>query len=522
MANIVVIGNGMVGSRFAEELQDRDVRGEHDVIVLGEEEHEPYNRVLLTDFIAGRTSAGALVLPRPPDPGPGRRRAAVLRGRAATSVDRNGRIVLDAAGIGHRFDVLVFATGSRARIPALDGLASGKLPPGVHALRTLDDAREIVAATMNARSAVVVGGGVLGLEAATGLARRGLSVTLVHAADTLMERQLDASAGTVAVAALRAAGVSTELSATSRGVVLDPGGRVAGLELSDGRVLPAQLLVMSCGTIPEVGLAQRAGLDVQRGIVVGPDLSCARDPDVFAIGDCASPPEGGTGLIAQGWDQARRLAARLTSGARSQAPLGADATADVVRVKASGLDIVAMGASGARATGDAQHRVLRLSDPQQNRHVEVVVSADRVVGAVCIGAPAVAADLTVAYTRGTPIPADPAALLLRPVTAAPSTTASPTNMPDRMTVCRCNGVTKGDIKACWSKGARTAGDVAARTRATTGCGGCADVVAGLVDWLNTSDPDTGSFTHSQQTPADREVDVSPAKQKPHGLEISAT
>ena len=120
------------------------------------------------------------------------------------------------------------------------------------------------------------------------------------------------------------------------------------------------------------------------------------------------------------------------------------------------------------------------------------------------------------------MPADPAALLMRPVTAAPSTAASPTNMPDRMTVCRCNGVTKGDIKACWSKGARTTGDVAARTRATTGCGGCADVVAGLVDWLNTSDPDTGSFTHSQQTPADREVDVSPAKQKPHGLEISAT
>jgi assimilatory nitrate reductase electron transfer subunit len=241
---------------------------------------------------------------------------------------------------------------------------------------------------------------------------------------------------------------------------------------------------------------QLAGLDVGRGIVVGPDLATPADPRVFAIGDCAQPPEGGTGLIAQGWDQARRLAVSLTggpvgAGASDPVPLRAGGT-DVVRLKAAGLDVVTMGVSGSRRAEVPGARSVLLSDPVGARHVEVVVADGRVVGATCVGAGPVAADLTAAYTHATPAPSDPAQLLVRPVAGTAVPAASPTLMPDRTTVCRCNGVTKGEVVACWRDGGDTVEDVARETRATTGCGGCTDVVCGLLDWLATTDPDRSS------------------------------
>lgn len=491
MTRVVVVGYGMVGARFVDELRDRDPVGAFDITVVGAEEHEPYNRVLLSDLVAGKASLGSLTLPA--SARPDRRPIAVHRGAPAKLVDRPARVVLSSDGRRHFYDLLVLATGASARVPPITGLTGATRPAGVHVLRSLDDAREIVAGTHNARHAVVIGGGVLGLEVVTGLARRGLPCTVVHAAPVYMERQLDDGASQVVASRLAALGIATELAASTQ-EVLSSDGRVSGVRLADGRVIPTDLVVLSCGTIAETGLAATAGLTVGRGVVVGADLASPDDPRVFAIGDCAQPPEGGTGLIAQGWDQARRLALSLaervgTAGAAAPAPATADPTTDIVRVKGAGLDIVTMGLSAAiRPPGN--HRVLRLSDPGEHRLVEVVIEAGRVVGATCIGAGQVAADLTVAYTRGTPVPSDPAQLLIRPLSAAPESTASPTNMPSGMTVCRCNGVTKGKIVSCFSAGARTISDVAARTRATTGCGGCADVVGGLLDWLRTTDPDT--------------------------------
>ena len=148
-----------------------------------------------------------------------------------------------------------------------------------------------------------------------------------------------------------------------------------------------------------------------------------------------------------------------------------------------------MGVCGERRAPDAAHRSVTLSDPAAGRHVEVVVAAGVLVGAPCVGAPEVGADLAAAYTRRVPVPADPAHLLLRPVAQAPAPASSPTLMPDRTTVCTCNGVTKGDVVGCWHDGARSVDDVARATRATTGCGGCKDVVCGLVDWLAQTDPE---------------------------------
>jgi assimilatory nitrate reductase electron transfer subunit len=505
---VVVAGHGMVGARLVEELAA--TAGDRvDVTVLAAEEYEPYNRVLLSEVVAGRVDVVAITLPGGLPPG-----VTVRRGVAATAVDRARRVVRAADGAEHPYDVLVLATGARARIPL--GLDPEALPAGVHPLRSLDHAREIVAASVNARRAAVLGGGVLGLEVACALAGRGVAVTVLHGGPHVMDRQLDDDAGRAAHVGLRRAGVDVRTGAAATALEVRDG-RTVGIRVpgrdgghGDEEVVPADLVVLTAGTEPETGLARDAGLTVRRGVVV--DATCATaDPAVFAVGDCAEPPEGGTGLVAQGWEQARTLARLLAERAQAHAaphplpdldphPRGVPSAApqedhpprptgrDVVRLKAAGLDVVAMGVCGARRPeGAAALRSVRLSDPAGGRHVEVVVSGDVLVGATCVGDARVGADLTAAYTRGTPLPADPAQLLLRPLAGAASAVdASPTLMPDRATVCRCNGVTKGRIVRCWEEGARSVEDVAAATRATTGCGGCTDAVCGLVDWLRRS------------------------------------
>ncbi|PFG43911.1 assimilatory nitrate reductase (NADH) beta subunit [Isoptericola jiangsuensis] len=525
---VVVVGHGMVGSRFADELVRRSPDA-FDVTVLGAEPYEPYNRVLLSDVVAGRTEVASLGMPEVAG-----EHVTVLRGVTAVAVDRAARTVTDASGAVHPYDHLVLATGSQARVVPLPGLVddAGRtvLPGGVHALRDLDDAREIVAATVNATRAVVVGGGVLGVEAAYGLAARGLEVTLVDPSPAPMHRQLHADAGAVLAAGLAASGVTVRCGVRPTEVLV-AGGRAVGVRVT-GRaphgaeeVVAAGLVVLTTGTVPRTDLARRAGLEVDRGVVVGHDLATPDDPRVCAIGDCAQPPEGSRGLVAEGWDQARRLAdrlaglvaARAAAAHRSDGPrehlrlphadarpsmavrlgtllasrtptdAGIDTRGtDVVKVKAGSLSVVSMGACGAgRAPVDGE-RAVRLHDPAGGRFVEAVVAGGVLVGATCVGDARVAADLTAAYTRRTPTPVDPAHLLLTAVMPGAEPATSPEHMPDDATVCRCNGVTKHDITACWDAGARSVPEIAGATRATTGCGGCRDAVCGLARWLGST------------------------------------
>ena len=532
---VVVVGFGMVGSRLVDELLRREPEA-FDITVLGAEPYEPYNRVLLSDVVAGRTDVAAITMPLPDGA-----RVSVLRGVTATAIDREARIVTADDGTAHPYDHVVLATGAAARIPPIPGLrrADGGLPAGVHALRTLDDAREIVAATVNSPRAVVVGGGVLGLEAAVGLAGRGLSVTLIHNVQSLMERQLDPDAADVVRSGLEGQGI-TVLPNSLSSEVLVAGGHAVGVRVKDNggqagdpatgsarreEVVAARLIVFSVGTVPETGLAAAAGLSTDRGIVVGYDLASPDDPRVHAIGDCAQPPSGSRGLVAEGWDQARRLAetlvslvepvtppaeptshlrvphdaaqpsmavrlgALLTGGAttRAQSDHGIETRGtDVVKVKGGPLSVTTMGVCGPSRPNGVTQRAVRLADPRAGRYIEVVVSDGILVGATCVGDPRVAADLTAAYTRRTPVPLDPAFLLLTPVmpTAAPA--SSPEHMPEDAVVCRCNGVTKGDIAGSCEAGSHTVDEVVRETRATTGCGSCKDAVCGLVDWLRES------------------------------------
>ncbi|WP_370614611.1 FAD-dependent oxidoreductase [Mumia qirimensis] len=476
---VVVVGAGMVGIRFAEELVRADHDGRFEVLVLGEEAYEPYNRILLTELVAGRADLASLALARPDG-------VTVRLAARVEAIDREARTVL-VDGEAIPYDHLVLATGAQARVirvPGLDGAPGEPLPGGVFVLRSVDDARGITAAALNARRAVVVGGGPLGVEAACGMRLRGVTVDVVSFAGHLLDRDLDPEPGRLLAESVGDLGITFHGNAALAGVT-HHGGRADAVVLDDGRTLPADLVVLAAGAVPETTLAARAGLEVAHGIVVGDDLATTVDPAVFAIGDCAQTPSGVSGLVAPGWEQARALARLLVHGELGDpVPVVLDGAA--MRLKAAGVSLVAMGRKASTAAGG---RVLTMSDPYARRYVEVVLDGDELVGMTCLGAAELASSLSVQFGRPGIVPLDPLQLLAPNAGQADAAAGSPTTMPGSTTVCRCNGVTKRDLVKAWEGGACSVEALATTTRATTGCGGCSSLVRGICDWLQTSDPE---------------------------------
>jgi assimilatory nitrate reductase electron transfer subunit len=468
---VVVVGAGMVGNRFADELGRLAPHVEVDV--LGDESYEPYNRVMLTELVAGRIDLAGLTLPTP-DSG----RVRVRAGVRALEIDRGRQIVVTPDG-DFEYDVLVLAAGARARVVEVPGLRDG-LPRGAHVVRRLDDARDIAAATLNASRAVVVGAGPLGVEAACAMRHRGLDVTVV-ATHGLLGRDLDPEVADVAADQARSLGIDVVTGAGLASVGVRDG-RVDAVHLQDGRALSADLLVLACGSTPETALATDAGLVTNVGIVVDDGLRTA-DPAIFAIGDCAETPGGVSGLVAPGWDQARSLARSIARGDVVELPAIAGSA---MRLKAVGMSVVTMGLRSSTARPD--DRVVSLSDRAACRHVELVTRGDTLVGVTCVGSPELASYLSTQYDRPGMLPADPLQLLMGASAPAAVESASPTTMPATTTVCRCNGVTKGDLVHAWDGGATTVEQLAGATLATTGCGGCTKLVCGIADWLQATDP----------------------------------
>ncbi len=472
---IVVIGYGMAGARVADELRARSP--DCSVTVVGAEPHRAYNRILLSSIIAGKVGEADVALAEPAG------RGAVVRvGVEATAIDRAACVVSTSDGASLPYDRLVLATGSRGILPPIKGVVQddGTLPARVTAFRTLDDCRRIAGLACGARSAIVLGGGLLGLEAARGLAARGVSVTVLHAAVHLMERQLDPPAGAVLVTCLEALGVRTELNVST--VTVESGADEIAAVLSDGRRLPADFLVVACGVRPETGLAERAGLAVERGVIVNDRLRTS-DSRIFAIGDCAQLDGEVTGHVAPAWEQAR-VVADVISGVRPLARYRPGPP--VIRLKAAGIDLAAMGDS--TDTGGSH---ITFSDPARGTYAKLIVRSDRLAGAIMLGDNPTVGAVVQLFDRGAPLPADPRSLLLGRAIgewAFPGGgEASPALMPDAAVVCQCNTVTKGAIVGCWRGGARSLATVVADTRATTGCGGCRDAVEGILSWLHTTE-----------------------------------
>ncbi|WP_315987283.1 FAD-dependent oxidoreductase [Actinomadura sp. HBU206391] len=463
---IVIVGNGMAGSRLVSELRARD-RNQR-ITVFGAEAWQPYNRVLLSSMLTGAARAGDIRLI---DPGWYTANDVDARlGAEVTGIDRERKVVFSADGDVTPYDRLVLATGSAPVVPPLPGLDAD----GVVAFRTIDDCQAILRHAETARSAVVVGGGLLGLEAARGLAGRGLRVTVVHVAGHLMDRQLDAEAGDVLQRTIAGLGVGTLVGARLTAAHTEHG-RVTGVELDDGTVLPADLVVLACGVRPVTGLARAAGLTVDRGVVVDDRLRSVDDPFVHAIGECAQHQGNVYGLVAPAWEQAAILADVLTGGDARYT-----GSRLVTRLKAAGIELAAMGETG---LGDDEAEVVRFTDPTRGTYKKVVIRGDRLVGAILLGETGTAGLLTQLYDRVAPLPADRLGLLFPGLSAA-TPADTPVRIPDAATVCDCNNVTKGRIRACWEAGAREVSAVAAQTRATTGCGGCRDAVEGILGWLD--------------------------------------
>ncbi|MEV4724043.1 FAD-dependent oxidoreductase [Micromonospora humida] len=466
--HIVIVGYGMAGARLATELHARN--GDRKVTVLGAEPHRAYNRIMLSTLLAGKVDEPDVELAEVAGQG-----TDVRTGAPVTAIDRAARTVRTPDG-DLDYDHLVLATGSRAVVPPLAGLDPAALPPRVAVFRTLADCRRILATARSARTALVLGGGLLGLEAARGLAARGLAVTVVHPHPYLMERQLDPTAGAVLAGTLAGLGVATRLGVPATGLATDPDG--VRLDLADGTALHADLLVLSCGVRPDTDLAAAAGLAVDRGVLVDDRLRTA-DEAISAIGDCARPPgQGPTGLVAPAWAQAR-VVARLLTGEDPAARYRPRPV--VTRLKAAGIDLAAMGDP---AGGPGEE--LTFSDPTRGTYARIRIHHDRLTGAILLGDNPAVGTVVQLFDRGAPVPTDRRALLLgRSIGNAPATpAASPALMPDAATVCQCNDVDKGTLVRCWRAGARTVDEVVAATRAGTGCGGCRQAVGGIVDWLS--------------------------------------
>jgi nitrite reductase (NADH) large subunit len=300
---LVVIGNGMAGCRAVEELLERDP-ARYDVTIFGAEPRVNYNRIMLSPVLAGEKTYEEIIIN-----GVDWYDAngiALVSGDPVVQIDREHKRVVAASGRIEPYDRLLIATGSDPFIIPVPG----KDLPGVVTFRDLDDVDKMLAAAEQGGDAVVIGGGLLGLEAAHGLSLRGMKVTVVHLMPTLMERQLDEASGWLLKEELESRG-QTILTSADTEMLLEKDGHVAGVKLKDGREIPADIVVMAVGIRPNTQLAKQAGLEVERGIMVD-DHMVTSDPDVMAVGECVQHRGLCYGLVAPLWDMCRALADQLT------------------------------------------------------------------------------------------------------------------------------------------------------------------------------------------------------------------
>ena len=478
---VLVVGNGMAGSRLAEELRERDPHAERfEITVVGEERHPAYNRVLLSTVVAGRLSPRGARLK--PDGWWAARHIAVRTGTRVIAVDPGARTATLDDGDVLAWDELVLATGSEPFVPPMEGDTGPDA--GIVTFRTIDDCQRISALAANARHVVVVGGGLLGLEAARGLLGTRVGVAIVHLSDVPMERQLDADGGAVLARVVRDLGATLHLGrcVTARRIRRDGAGTVV---LDDGTALPADLVVLAAGVRPRVELARALGLDVNRAIVVDDRLATSM-AHVHAIGECSEHRGTVPGLVQPGWDQARVLA-EVIAGSGTEAAY--EGTNVLTRLKVHDIDLTSMGIIDVDVH-DEDHEVLAFTDPRRGRYAKLVLRGDRLVGAILLGVGDAAGPLIQLYDSGAIVPRDRLTLMLgRAVTrTGPSESPRLAEMPGGTVICRCNTVTKGDIVGAYRAGCHSVTAIADATRATTGCGGCSSAVDGLCSWLRTAEP----------------------------------
>ncbi|WP_020201053.1 NAD(P)/FAD-dependent oxidoreductase [Cupriavidus sp. WS] len=364
---LVVVGNGMAGMRTVEELL-KLAPDLYDITVFGAEPHGNYNRILLSPVLAGeKTIADIMLNTREWYAQNG---IELLAGDPVVAIDRARRMVRSQSGREVRYDRLLLATGSKPFIIPVPGHQLD----GVIAFRDIQDVETMLAAARDHRHAVVIGGGLLGLEAANGLMRQGMEVSVVHVTGSLMDRQLDAPASALLKQALERKGLRFLLNAHTSAILGET--RVTGVRFKDGTSIPADLVVMTAGVRPNIELARQAGLHCERAIVVDDTLQ-TYDPRVYAVGECVQHRQATFGLVAPIWDQARVAAAHLAGAGHRRYVQQATAT----KLKVTGVDLYSAG----DFIGGAGSEDLVMRDARRGVYKRLVLQDGRLVGAVLYG-----------------------------------------------------------------------------------------------------------------------------------------
>jgi nitrite reductase (NADH) large subunit len=365
---LVVIGNGMAGLRTIEELLAR-APDRYDIAVFGAEPQPGYNRILLSSVLAGEQEIDDIVTH--PKGWYEANHLALKAGDSIVAIDRTARVVRSDAGACVAYDKLLLATGSKPIALPVPGLDL----PGVRAFRDIADVETISGAAARHRRAVVIGGGLLGLEAAWGLRRRGMAVTVVHLMPILMERQLDATAARLLQRDLSGRGIEFVLNGQTEEILGRD--RAEGVRLAEGREIVGDLVVMAIGTRPNIDLARAAGLDINRGILVGDDLQTS-DPAIYAVGECIEHNGQTFGLLAPLWEQAKVCAARF-AGDQHAAYVPQPV---FTSLKITGIDVFSAGVLTAAEEDDD---LVTLTDAAAGIYKKLVLRGDRLIGCVLYG-----------------------------------------------------------------------------------------------------------------------------------------
>ncbi len=460
---LVLVGNGMAGIRAIEEILARAPNA-FAITVFGAEPHGAYNRILLSPVLAGEKSFDAIVTHD--HAWYDRNGIELIAGEAVVAIDRDNRVISGAHGTMRPYDVLILATGSNPVILPVPGHTL----PGVIGFRDMADVETMVQSSRTGSAAVVIGGGLLGLEAANGLARNGMNTTVLHLPATLMERQLDPVSAGLLRADLTGRGLTILTEANTRAI--HGTDRVEAVELADGTRLPADLVVMAAGIRPNVSLAKSAGLDCNRGLLVDDGLRTV-DPAIFALGECVEHRGTVHGLVAPLYEMAKVLADRVTGLAETDyAP-----TVTGTRLKVTGIDM----SSAGDFLGDDTTEEILFRDVARGVHKRLVLRDDRLIGAVLYGDARDAFWYLDMIRDGTDIGPLRDTLVFGPALAPGDGVAGPETLPDTAEICGCNGVSKGRILAAIAEhGLTTLDAVRARTKASSSCGSCTCQVEGLL------------------------------------------
>ena len=465
--NLIVVGNGMVGHHFLERMVDTPAVSDFDIKVFGEEKMLAYDRVHLSEYFSGASHSD---LAMGTAEWYAEHRIDLHLDEGVTAIDRDRQLVITPQG-EYPYDKLVMATGSYPFVPPI----KGNEHPNCLVYRTLEDLDSIRASAEGVKTGVVVGGGLLGLEAANALKSLGLEAHVVEFAPRLMPVQLDSDGGALLKHKIEELGVQVHTEKATSEIVEGEDARLR-MNFSDDSHLEADLIVFSAGIRPRDALARKCGLAIgERGGIVINDQCTTSDPNIHAIGECALWSEKIFGLVSPGYTMARIMAAVL-NGDRDAAFTGADMS---TKLKLLGVDVGSIGDAHGQTPGA---RSIRFNDEQAGHYRRMVVSEDgrKLLGAILVGDNG-PYDTLLQYTlNGIELPQSPETLIL-PETEVGAPALGPDALPETASICSCHNVSKGDICGVIDAGCSDLGAVKAETKASTGCGGCAALLKTVVD-----------------------------------------